>query len=37
MNLANVSVTIGLVTLAFVTMPYGLLILAGMAWIWRKG
>lgn len=37
MNLANVSVTIGLVTLAFVTMPYGLIILAALFWLWRRG
>lgn len=33
MNLAGLSVTAGLVVLAFMTMPYGLVILAGLAWV----
>ena len=36
MNLANVSVAIGLITLAVFTMPFGLVILVGLAWVWRR-
>lgn len=33
MNLAGISVLLGLLALAWVTMPYGLLILLGLAWL----
>jgi hypothetical protein len=36
MNWAGLSVVVGLVGLAFVTMPYGLVILAGLAWVYSK-
>jgi hypothetical protein len=36
MNWAGLSVVVGLVGLAFVTMPYGLVILAGIAWVYSK-
>lgn len=36
MNLASISVALGLLTLSAVTMPWGLLILAGMAWVYWK-
>jgi hypothetical protein len=31
------SSAIGLIGLAVTTMPYGIIILAGMAWVWSKG
>lgn len=37
MNLAGISIALGLLTLAVVTMPWGLLILAGMAWVYSRG
>lgn len=37
MNWAGISVVIGLLALAAVTMPYGIVILIGMAWVWSKG
>lgn len=36
MNLAGLFVVVGLVGLAIFIMPYGLVILAGLAWAWRK-
>lgn len=36
MNWGNLTVVIGLIGLAFVTMPYGIVILAGLAWIYSK-
>ena len=36
MNLAGISVALGLITLAFVTMPWGLPILAALIWIYLK-
>lgn len=37
MNLGAVFVVAGLIGLAIFTMPYGLVILAGLAWLYRKG
>lgn len=37
MNWAGLSIVIGLLALAIVTMPYGIAILIGMAWVWSKG
>lgn len=37
MNWAGLSIALGLFTLAIVTMPYGILILIAMAWLWSKG
>jgi hypothetical protein len=37
MNWAGLSIVAGLVGLAIFTMPYGLVILVGMAWVLRKG
>lgn len=36
MNWGGLSVTVGLVALAAMTAPYGLVILAGLYWVWRK-
>lgn len=36
MNWAGLSIAIGLIGLAVFTMPYGLVILAGMVWVWRR-
>lgn len=36
MNWAGLSVAVGLVGLAIFTMPYGLVILAGLAWMYFK-
>ncbi len=32
-----IAIAIGLLGLAFTTMPYGIAILAGMAWIYSRG
>ena len=37
MNWAGISVVVGLLFLAGVTMPYGLVIIAGLVWVWRRG
>ena len=37
MNWAGLSVAIGLVGLAIFTMPFGLVILVGLAWLYSKG
>lgn len=37
MNWAGASIALGLLALAYFTLPWGLLILAGMAWAWSKG
>lgn len=37
MNWAGLSVVIGLLGLAVFTMPWGLIILAGMAWVYTRG
>ena len=37
MNWAGLSIAIGLIGLAVFTMPYGLIILAAMAWMYRRG
>jgi len=37
MNWSGLVIAIGLLGLAFSTMPYGLIILAGMAWVWSRG
>lgn len=37
MNLAGITTTLGLVTLAVITMPFGIVILIGMAYLYRKG
>lgn len=36
MNWAGASIVAGLVGLAIFTMPYGLVIVAGLAWVWHK-
>lgn len=36
MNWAGLSIAIGLIGLAVFTMPYGLVIIAGMVWMYRK-
>lgn len=36
-NIANILTVIGLLGLAFSTMPYGLVILAALVWLWRRG
>jgi hypothetical protein len=36
MNAGNVLTAMGLVFLACFTMPFGLIILLGMAWMWKK-
>jgi len=36
-NLAGISVAIGLVVIAMTTMPYGVVILIGLAWlVWKS-
>lgn len=37
MNWSGLILAVGLVGLAVTTMPYGLVILAGMAWVWSRG
>jgi len=37
MNWAGISIALGLFGLAIFAMPYGLVIIAGMVWMWRKG
>jgi hypothetical protein len=37
MNWSGITIAIGLIGLAVTTMPYGIIILAGMAWVWSKG
>lgn len=37
MNWPGVFIALGLLWLSAITMPWGLLILAAMAWAWRKG
>jgi hypothetical protein len=32
MNLAGISIALGLLTLAWVTLPWGLILLAGLVW-----
>lgn len=36
MNLAGLTVAVGLVGLAIFTMPWGIVILAGLAWMYHK-
>jgi len=36
MSLASVSTLLGLVTVAVVTMPFGIIIFAGLYWLHRK-
>jgi hypothetical protein len=36
-NLANISVLLGLLTVAFTTMPYGIVILVALFLLWRIG
>lgn len=36
MNWGALVVALGLVAVAVMTAPYGLVILAGLYWIWRK-
>lgn len=36
MNWPGIFVTGGLLLVAFYTMPWGLLLLAGLYWIWRR-
>lgn len=37
MNWVGLSIALGLLTLAIFTMPYGLVIIAAMVWVWRRG
>lgn len=37
MNWSGLLIVIGLVGLAFFTMPYGIAILAGIYWVWSRG
>ena len=37
MNLAGLTVAIGLVGLALATMPFGLVIIPIAFWLWRRG
>jgi len=37
MNWSGLILAVGLIGLAVTTMPYGLIILAGMAWVWSRG
>ena len=37
MNLAGISIALALLTLAFVTMPWGIGILVLMAWVYSRG
>lgn len=37
MNWAGLSIALGLLTLAIFTMPYGLVIIAAMVWVWKRG
>lgn len=37
MNWAGLSIVVGLLGLAVFTMPWGLIILAGMAWVYTRG
>lgn len=37
MNWSGLAIAVGLLGLAFSTMPYGLAILAGMAWVYSRG
>ncbi len=36
MNWAGAAVTAGVVLVALQTMPYGIMILAALYWLWRK-
>ena len=36
MNWAGLLVAAGIVAVAVATMPYGLVLLAGLWWVWRK-
>lgn len=36
MNWAGMLVTIGLLAVAVTTMPYGLVLLGGLWWVWSK-
>lgn len=37
MNWSGLAIAVGLVGLAFSTMPYGIAILTGMAWVYSRG
>lgn len=37
MSWAGLSIVVGLLGLAVFTMPWGLVILAGMAWVYTRG
>jgi len=37
MNWSGLSIALALLGLALSTMPYGLVILAGMAWVYSRG
>ena len=37
MNWIGIFIVIGLLALAFSTMPYGIAILAGMIWVYSRG
>lgn len=37
MNLGGISVVLGLLALAAYTLPWGILILLGMAWVYSRG
>lgn len=36
MNLAGISVLVGLLVLALYTLPYGIAVIAAMAWLFLK-
>jgi hypothetical protein len=36
MNWGSITVVIGLLGLAFATMPFGIVILVGLAWVYSK-
>lgn len=36
MNWAGLLVSVGLITLVVLTLPYGLVLLAGLAWVWWR-
>lgn len=37
MNLGGMSVVLGLLVVAFTTMPYGILVILAMAWVISRG
>ncbi len=37
MNWSGLAIAVSLIGLALSTMPYGIIILAGMAWVYSRG